>query len=141
MPYLERFEKIITAALMIMMACVVVLATGELGWILIEDALTPAVLLLEIEELLELFGLFLLVLIGVELLHSVKTYVEWREVHLQAVLAVALIAIARKIMISDPAQLQAGALLGMAAIVLALTLGYWLVRNSLGGLQVRKSDI
>jgi len=130
MRYLEHFERIITAAVLIMMAIVVVLATVELGWILIKDVLTPPILLLEIEELLDLFGLFLLVLIGIELLHSVKVYVERREVHLQAVLAVALIAIARKVIISDPGQLQTGTLLGMAAIVLALTVGYWLVRNN-----------
>jgi hypothetical protein len=65
MLYLDRFEKIITTALMFMMACVVVLATGELAWILIKDALTPPILLIEIGELLELFGFFLLVLIGI----------------------------------------------------------------------------
>lgn len=40
--------------------------------------------------------MFLLVLIGIELLHSVRTYLVHREVHLQAVLAVALIAIAHR---------------------------------------------
>jgi uncharacterized membrane protein (DUF373 family) len=90
--------------------------------------MTPPILLLEIGELLELFGLFLLVLIGIELLHSVKVYVERREVHLQAVLAVALIAIARKIVIADLEKLDAITLLGIAGVVFALTLGYWLVR-------------
>jgi uncharacterized membrane protein (DUF373 family) len=113
---------------MVMMAIVVVLATGELGWILIKDALTPPLLLLEIDELLELFGLFLLVLIGIELLHSVGTYLVHREVHLQAVLAVALIAIARKIVILDPAKMDQMGLLGIAAVVLALTVGYYLVQ-------------
>jgi uncharacterized membrane protein (DUF373 family) len=131
MHYFERFEKIITAALMIMMGCVVVLATGELGWILVKDAQTPPILLIEINELLELFGFFLLVLVGIELMHSVKVYAERREVHLRAVLAVALIAVARKIVTVDPAQLEQGTLLGMAAIVLALTVGYWLVQNAL----------
>jgi uncharacterized membrane protein (DUF373 family) len=126
---LDGFERVITIILIVMMAAVVVLATVELGWILIKDVLTPPVFLLEIEELLELFGLFLLVLVGIELLHSVRTYLVHRQVHLQAVLAVALIAIARKIVILDPAKTEQMSLLGIAGIVIALTVAYYLVRR------------
>jgi uncharacterized membrane protein (DUF373 family) len=128
--YMDRLEKVVTSALMVMMAVVVVLATGELGWILVKDALTPPILLLEIGELLELFGLFLLVLIGIELLHSVRTYLLRREIHLQAVLTVALIAIARKIVITDPSTMEQTGLLGIAAVVLALAVGYYLVQRA-----------
>ncbi len=113
-----------------MMAGVVLLATIELGWILAKDVLTAPVFLLEIEELLELFGQFLLVLIGIELLHSMKVYVERREVHLEAVLAVALIAVARKIVVLDPKEMPEGALLGIAALMLALALGYYMARRA-----------
>src|SRR5512142_1735952 len=102
LPYLDTFERIITRVLLVMMAGVVLLATLELGWILAKDVLTPPLFLLEIEELMELFGQFLLVLIGIELLHSMKVYVARREVHLEAVLAVAVIAVARKIVVVDP---------------------------------------
>ena len=102
MHYLDSFERMITRILLVMMAVVVVLATIEVIWVVIKDVLTPPVFLLEIEELLELFGLFLLVLIGLELLHSVKIFIEQREVHLESVLSVALIAVARKIIILDP---------------------------------------
>jgi len=130
LPILQKFESAITRVLLVMMAGVVLLATVELGWILVKDVLTPPPFLLEIEELLELFGQFLLVLIGVELLHSMKVYVERREVHLEAVLAVAVIAVARKIVVVDPKELPQGALLGIAAVMLALTLGYYLVRRT-----------
>jgi uncharacterized membrane protein (DUF373 family) len=86
-PLLPRFESAITRVLLAMMAGVVLLATIELGWILAKDLLTPPRILLEIHELLELFGQFLVVLIGIELLHSLKAYVESREIHLEAVLA------------------------------------------------------
>lgn len=127
--YLEKFETGITHVLLVMMAGVVLLATIELGWILGKDVLTPPVFLLEISELLELFGQFLLVLIGIELLHTVKVYVESREFHLEAMLAVALIAVSRKIIVLEPKDLPDGTLLGIAAIVLALTFGYYLVRR------------
>lgn len=112
------------------MASVVLLATIELAWILVKDVLTPPLFLLEIQELLELFGLFLLVLIGIELLHSVKTYIVRREFHLETVLTVAMIAVARKIIVLEPKELPEGTLLGIAALVLALALGYYAMRRS-----------
>lgn len=69
-------------------------------------------------------------LIGIELLHSLKTYIVHRAIHLEAVLIVALIAVARKIIVLDPKALPEGALLGIAVMVLALALGYHLVQRS-----------
>jgi uncharacterized membrane protein (DUF373 family) len=130
MQYLESFERIITRILLVMMAVVVLLATIEVIWFIIEDVLTPPLLVLEVWELLDLFGMFLLVLIGLELLHSVKIYIEHREIHVESVLAVALIAVARKVIILDPKDQSEGTLLGIAAMVLALVLGYYAIRRS-----------
>ncbi len=63
--YLKKFEKTIVASLMVMMALVLLLSTIELGWIILNDIISPPVFLLNINELLELFGLFMLVLIGI----------------------------------------------------------------------------
>ena len=131
--YLDKFEKVITRVLLALMMCVVLLATIELAWILVKDVLTPPVFLLEIHELLELFGLFLLVLIGIELLHSVKTYIVRREFHIETVLTVAMVAVARKIIVMEPKELPFGALLGIAALVLALAIGYYVMRRSRQG--------
>lgn len=128
--YLEKFELIITRALLVMMASVVLLATVELAWLLGKDVLTPPLFLLGLDELLELFGQFLLVLIGVELLHTMKIYIVQRAIHLETVLVVALIATARKIITLEPKELPEGTLLSIAAMVFALTLGYYLVRRS-----------
>ena len=130
LPYLEKFERAITHTLLVLMAGVVLLATIELAWILVKDVLTPPYFLLDVHELLELFGLFLLVLIGIELLHSVKTYIVRREFHLETVLTVAMIAVARKIIVLDPKELPEGALLGIAALVIALAPGYYVMRRS-----------
>lgn len=130
LPYLEKFERAITYTLLVLMAGVVLLATIELAWYLVKDMLTPPYVLLEIHELLELFGLFLLVLIGIELLHSVKTYIVRRKFHLDTVLTVAMIAVARKIIVLEPKALPEGTLLGIAALVLALALAYYVMRRS-----------
>ncbi len=128
--YLERFEELVSRALLLMMAAVVLLTTVELGWILVKDVLTPPVLLLEIGEILELFGMFLLVLIGIELMHSVKIFIKRREIHLEAMLIVALVAVARKVIVLEPKELAPEAVLGLAAMALALTIGYYLVRRA-----------
>jgi uncharacterized membrane protein (DUF373 family) len=130
LPYIEKFERVIINTLLILMAGVVVLSTIELAWILVMDVLTPPVFLLEIHEMLEIFGLFLLVLIGIELLHSIKIYIVRREFHLETVLTVAMIAVARKIIVLEPKELPEGAILGIATLVLALALGYYVMRRS-----------
>ena len=125
---IEKFEIIINVALLAMLAIVVLLATIDLGWIIVKDILTPPVLLLEVDELLELFGAFLLVMIGVELLDTVKIYITKKTIHVEVVLLVGIIAIARKVVILEPKTMDALTLIGIAAIIFALTAGYYFVK-------------
>jgi uncharacterized membrane protein (DUF373 family) len=124
----EKFEHVINIALLLMLILVVVLATIDLGWMIVKGVLTPPVLLLEVGELLELFGAFLLVLIGVELLNTIKIYVTKKAIHVEVILAVGIIAIARKVVILEPKEMDALTLLGIAAIIFALTIGYYVVK-------------
>jgi hypothetical protein len=64
---LKKFERIIVSTLLVMMALTILLATIELAWLIIKDVITPPIILLEINELLDIFGLFLLVLLGIDL--------------------------------------------------------------------------
>ena len=125
---IEKFEHIINVVLLVMLAIVVLLATIDLGWIIVKDILTPPVLLLDVDELLELFGAFLLVMIGVELLNTVKTYLTKKTIHVEVVLLVGIIAIARKVVILEPKTMEPLTLIGIAAIISALTFGYYFVK-------------
>jgi uncharacterized membrane protein (DUF373 family) len=130
LPLIKRFEKIIVLVLVILMAFVLLLSTVELAWVIIKDIITPPILLLEIDELLEIFGLFMLVLIGIELLETIaKTYMAESVDHAQIVMAVAIIAIARKVIILDVKDLSGLALVGIATIILALSIGYYLIKK------------
>ena len=113
-----------------MLALVILLSVIELGWVLIMDIIKPPILILEIRELLELFGLFLLVLIGIELLETMKKYYAEGRVDLDVIITVSLIAIGRKIITMDPKQYEALTLIGMAAIIFALFAGYWIIKKS-----------
>jgi uncharacterized membrane protein (DUF373 family) len=99
--FLKKFEYVIVLSLITMMVVVAVLTTVELGWIIIRDIITPPIIILEIDELLEIFAFFLLVLIGIELLETIKAYFLTNVVHVEIVLEVAQIAIARKVIILD----------------------------------------
>lgn len=112
------------------MIIVLFLSTLDLGLIIVKSILTPPQFLLDINELLDIFGLFLLVLIGIELLESVKTYLLEKEIHVEVVFTVALIAIARKVIILDIKEIPSNTLLGIAAIVIALSIGYYLLKQS-----------
>jgi uncharacterized membrane protein (DUF373 family) len=126
---LKKFERIIVSTLLVMMAVTILLATVELAWLIIKDVITPPIILLEVNELLDIFGLFLLVLLGIELISTLKTYLIEKAVHVEVVFAVALIAIGRKVIILDIKEISSLSLLGIAAIIIALSVGYFLVKR------------
>ena len=127
--FLKKFEHIIVVCLITMMVIVVVLATIELGWVIIRDIITPPIILLEIDELLEIFGFFLLVLIGIELLETIKAYLLTNVIHVEIVLEVALIAIARKVIILDIDKYESLTLVGIAALIAAVALAYLVIKR------------
>ena len=129
---LKQFEKAVVLSLIAMMMVVVLLATIELGWIIAKDIFTAPVVLLEIHELLEIFGFFLLVLIGIELLETIRAYLIDKVVHVEIVLEVALIAIARKVIILDLEKYTSLTLVGIAALILSVAAAFYVVKRRVG---------
>jgi len=118
-------------ALMVMMAIVLGLATVDLGWLIIKDIIEAPLFLLSVDQLLDIFGLFMLVIIGIELLETImKTYITQDQPHYEVVLSVAIIAIARKVIILDLKEVDSLILIGIASIIIALTGGYFLMKKS-----------
>ena len=130
LPFLKKFERFIVTCLVVMMVVVIFIATLELGWLIVKDVITEPILLLEIQELLDIFGLFLLVLIGIELVGTLKTYLTENEVHVEVVFMVALIAIGRKVIILDVKEFSSLTLIGIAAIIISLSVGYYFFKRS-----------
>lgn len=126
---LKIFERLIVGSLILMMIVVILLSTIELGHILIVDIITPPNYLLDISELLGVFGFFMLILIGVELLETIRAYLDRHEVHVEIVLEVALIAVARKVVIIDVKEYSPESLFAIAAIVLSLAGAYYLQKH------------
>ena len=128
---LKRYERFMIQVLMVMMAIVLGFATLDLGWFIIEDIIEPPVFLLSVDQLLDIFGLFMLVVIGIELLETImKTYLTQGQPHYEVVISVAIIAISRKVIILDLKDVDGLRLIGIAAIIVALTTGYFLMKRS-----------
>lgn len=69
-------------------------------------------------------------LIGIELLDTIKVYFKENVVHIEVVVLVAIIAIARNVVILKAEELPGETLLGIAAIIVALAVAYFLIRKA-----------
>jgi uncharacterized membrane protein (DUF373 family) len=126
--FIKGFERIILVILMLLLMAIVTVITAELAWLLVKELTPTRQLLLDVEEIFELFGFFLLVLIGVELITTLKVYLGQGAIHGEVVLEVALIAVAQKVIVMNVSRASPGALLGLAALIVALAAAFWSVR-------------
>ena len=130
---IKKFERYIVIGLLAMMALVVFLSTVELAVIIVERMLSekPHLFLLDISELLDIFGFFMMILIGLELIETIKIYLVDESIHVEIICLVAIVAITRKVIILDLYKLPPVSLLGIAAIILALTIGYYFLKKAM----------
>jgi uncharacterized membrane protein (DUF373 family) len=112
------------------MTLVVVIGTADLFVNLSREIMDPPVGLLGVEKLLDIFGFFFTILIGLELLETIKTYFTKEQIHVEIVFLVAMIAIARKVILLDVNKMEPLVLVGIASIIIALTVGYFFVKKA-----------
>jgi uncharacterized membrane protein (DUF373 family) len=117
---LTKVQKLVALALALMLVLVVVLSTVDLGFLVAHEIWKPPRFRIEVQGLLDIFALFLLVLIGVELLETLKGYVKKDAIQVRVILEVAMIAMARKVIIVEPVSVSALTLFAIAALILAL---------------------
>ncbi|MGB2605463.1 MAG: phosphate-starvation-inducible PsiE family protein, partial [Candidatus Sulfotelmatobacter sp.] len=108
----------------------VLLSTAHLGVLIGEEIWKPPRFLISVQSLLDVFGYFLLVLIGVELLETMRSYLKKDVIHVRVVLEVALIAMARKAIILEPNAVPGLTLFGLAALILALGVAFYFERQT-----------
>jgi uncharacterized membrane protein (DUF373 family) len=127
---LAKIQKLTVLALAGMLVVVVVLSTAHLGLLIGEEIWKHPRFLISVQSLLDIFGYFLLVLIGVELLETLKAYLKKDVIHVRVVLEVALIAMARKAIIEEPNAVPGLTLFGLAALILALGIAFYFERQT-----------
>jgi uncharacterized membrane protein (DUF373 family) len=127
---IQKFERFIVLALLLMMMLVLLASTVELAIMLVEQLLAPPMLLLDVKEMLAVFAFFLMVLIGLELVETTKMYLDENVFHVEVVVLVAIIAVARKIIIINYDAVSYEMLLSIAALMIALSAGYFLLKRA-----------
>ena len=131
---IDQFEKLIYAVLMVMLVVVLIAAVGELAWLMYQSLWLDSPYLLETRELIAVLGAFLLVLIGVELLDTIKAYFHENAIHVEIVILLAVIAVARKVILLDPtgmSGIEFGIeLMGIGVVVVGLGAGYFLIKRA-----------
>lgn len=130
---LHAFERVVVILLLLMMMVVVGTAVYEM-MVMTVTSFGPNVpgdeQLLTINELHSIFGLFLLVLIGIELMETIKVYLLDDSIRVEIVFLVAMIGIARHVIDLEYKSMDPVALIGIAAVILALTIGYYYLKKS-----------
>ncbi len=129
----EVIERLVAKILSLGMICVTFIAIAQLSYALFEK------LILTIEKpnndsfnttLFELFGLFLNVLIALEILENITAYLRKHVLQVELVIVTSLIAVSRKIIILDLEKKSSSDLIAMAVAVFSLSVGYAIVHTT-----------
>ena len=125
-----KIERAIAIALLALMGIVVISGVLEVAYVVATDLMTTPGFFLGVEDLFDIFGLFLMVLIGLELMTSIEMYLDDNTIHAELMFLVALTAVARKVVILDAKSIDAMTVFAIAALVVALSGGYYIIKKS-----------
>lgn len=127
---IEDIERVVSKILSIGMIIVTFIAIAHLSYALMEK------LFLTVDRptnenfnttLFELFGLFLNVLIALEILENITAYLRKHTIQVELVIVTSLIAVARKIIILDLEKKSSSDLIALAVAVTALSISLLIV--------------
>lgn len=130
MEIIGKVERAIAMALLILMGIVVIFGVLEVAYVVLADLMAPPGFFLGVGDLFDIFGLFLMVLIGLELMTSIKMYLDESTIHAEMMFLVALTAVARKVVILDAQSIDPMTVFAIAALVIALSGGYYYIKKS-----------
>jgi uncharacterized membrane protein (DUF373 family) len=130
---LDRFKQVILGFVLVVLVIVLALGAVELAVAGVRQILTPPIFLLDVTKLTEIFSIVLMLVIGLELIESVEVAFFGKEgigKIVEYIILIAVIAIGRKIIILDVSYLEPLTLFGIAAILLALSVGYYFLKKT-----------
>lgn len=128
--FYERFEQLVAHGLSAVISVIILVSLWQLihavTALLVSDALNP----LDHAVFQTVFGMVMTLLIAMEFKHSITRVMTRRDhiVQVKTVVLVALLAIARKFIILDPASAPAE-IAALAFALVALGSVYWLMRQ------------
>ena len=125
---LNKLIKISLKLLAVLMVFVIFWGVGDVVYVLYQKLMSPPFMLLEITDILKTFAAFLAVLIAIEIYQNIVLYLRTDIIlPVKLVIATALMAISRKVIILDFKEISAMYIFATAAVVLALGITYYLI--------------
>jgi uncharacterized membrane protein (DUF373 family) len=122
-------EGFIIRVLICLMLLAISLGTIELGRVLFSAIMSAPIMLLDITKLFDAFGLFLVILIGIELVKSMQFFLTENKIKPELVIEVAVIAVCNKVITLDLKHTEAGVLLGMSTLLIGLSASYFILQQ------------
>lgn len=140
-----KFEKFIVLLLAVAVMVAIAYATVTyfailIKTIIVSEPVQQALILVEtgksvggaIERLqtglYHVFGGFLLILLGIELIGTIKTFSEENHIKIESIIAIAIIATSRHLITLDYHHADAMVIFGAGFVVFVLILGYFLMK-------------
>jgi uncharacterized membrane protein (DUF373 family) len=123
------------------MTLVILWGVVDVAWEIYLKLRTPPVMLMNISDILATFGAFMAVLIAIEIFINITIYLRDDVIHVKIVMATALMAIARKVIILDFKVVEPSYMFATAAVVFATSIGYFLVVKHIDTRAVLRNDV
>jgi uncharacterized membrane protein (DUF373 family) len=136
----ERFEGTVALILTLIITAVIVVALWRLTYSVVDTLVLRSLNPLEHGVFQSVFGEILTVLIALEFNHSLHYVVTRKRGIVQAriVILIAVLALVRKLIVTDLTAISPGTLAAEATLLLALGITYWLVRERDDGLRISR---
>lgn len=123
---LKRAIRWAVRLLAVLMMLVIWWGVADVIYVLVERMSVHPYFLLSISDILATFGTFMAVLIAIEIFVNIVSYLRDDVIHIKIVLATAFMAVARKVIVLDYKEIEPHYVYATAALVLALSIAYWL---------------
>ena len=132
--FIGKFEALIIALLQLLLVVAVAVVTAQLFILFIKrlpDAWADISNAEDLHTVMQrAFGGVLVVVLGLELIETLKVYFHEHQVRVEVIMIVGLIAVGRHVIQIDYLHEEAPQLFGLGALIVSLALGYFLVGKS-----------
>lgn len=131
---IHKFEiavfYILSGIIVLYIAVEIIELVYQFGKALIQRSDTSSRLLITKEQTAQVLPVFFNILIAVELIDTFNVYIKEHQIKVQSILLIGLIAIGRKLLVLDIGHADGLSNIGLASIIIALALGYYLVKKN-----------
>ena len=130
--FYQRFETSLAYLLTFVIGAVIVIALGRLIVSVVNTLVLESLTPLEHSVFQQVFGEIMTLLIAMEFNHTLRYQIsqEWGVIQARVVILIALLALARKVVILDVQDLAPAVVMSLGILAFSLGATYWLIREA-----------